>query len=47
MTQRTRHRQDRLTPDRAQALQALPGWELGATHGPPTARIHSKPANTK
>jgi len=45
MTQRTRHRQDRLTPDRAQALQALPGWnwaphtahqQPGSTANPPT-----------
>jgi len=27
MAQRTRHRQDRLTPDRVNALQALPGWD--------------------
>jgi len=34
MAQRTRHRQDRLTPDRAQALQALPGWDW-APHAHP------------
>ena len=27
MTQRTRHRQGRLAPDRAHTLQALPGWD--------------------
>jgi len=48
MTQRTRHRQDRLTPDRAGPSPTSPTrLELGATHGPPTARIHSEPANTK
>ncbi len=45
MAQRTRHRQGRLAPDRAHALQALPGWDWaphpahqrpGSTANPPT-----------
>ncbi len=36
MAQRTRHRQGRLTPDRVDALQALPGWNW-------TPRAHQQP----
>jgi len=45
MTQRTRHRQGRLTTDRVEALKALPGWnwaphtahqQPGSTANPPT-----------
>jgi len=39
MAQRTRHRQGRLPTDRAQALQALPGWNW-------TPRAHQRPPAT-
>ncbi len=44
MAQRTRHRQGRLAPDRAHALQALPGQ---GRIRPTTARIHREPASTE
>jgi len=39
MTQRTRHRQDRLTTDRVSALHALPGWDW-------TPHAHQRPPAT-
>jgi hypothetical protein len=46
MAQRTRHRQDRLTPDRVSALQALPGWDW-TPHAHRTTPRHTESANTQ
>jgi len=46
MAQRTRHRQGRLTPDRAHALQALPGWDW-TPHAHRKAGSHTEPADTR
>jgi hypothetical protein len=48
MAQRTRHRQDRLAPDRVNALQALPGWDW-APHAhprPPPATPNLPPSDS-
>jgi len=47
MAQRTRHRQGRLTPDRAHALQALPGWDwaLHTAHQQPGSTANLPPAS--
>ncbi len=45
MAQRTRHRQHRLTPDRVNALQVLPGWDW-APHAHPRPPAGGEPANS-
>jgi len=48
MAQRTRHRQNRLAPDRVNALQALPGWDW-APHAhprPPPATPNLPPSDS-